>query len=121
MLDLQAFPLRFRQPLVVRHFQHEGADLQSEKCLQLLRGGLRVFDGIVKNGSQQRRQVCHATYSGKERGDLDRVVDVGRGVDILAPLSTVLVSSKPQRFQELGDFGNTALPSDRCVESWVTS
>jgi hypothetical protein len=51
----------------------------------------------VKNGGHEGHQIRHATSGGKDRGNLDRMVDVWRGADILAALRTVLVSRELQR------------------------
>jgi hypothetical protein len=62
----------------------------------------------VKDGRHEGHHVRYPTASGQDRGHLDRMVDVGRGADILAPLRTVLASRELQCGQELGGFGDTS-------------
>jgi hypothetical protein len=51
----------------------------------------------VKNGGHEGHQIRHATSGGKDGGNLDRMVDVWRRIDILASLCAMLVSRELQR------------------------
>ncbi len=92
MLDLEALSGCFGQALVIRYLQHQHADFGTEMIPQLFRGGFCIFNRIVKNGRYQCCEVCHAALCGQQRGDLYRMIDVWRSIDVLAPLGTVLMS-----------------------------
>ena len=96
VLDLQPLPLLLGQTLVVRHLLHQQADIPPEMLLQLLRRGLRVLDRVVENRSLKHRQVGNPADTRQDLRHRDRMVDVGTGVGVLAPLPAVLLRGKPQ-------------------------
>ena len=77
MLDLEPLPLVLGQLLVVRHFHHQVTDFASELILQLAVSRPGVFDGIVQDGRDERREVGYSSLGGEQIGDGDRVIDVG--------------------------------------------
>ena len=99
---------RFRSQLLNRRGRLERTiaelnqppDLLPEKLVQLLRGGLRVLEGVVKNRRLKRRQLGDATHASQELCHRDRMIDVGSGIGVFAALSTVLLCREPQGGQQ---------------------
>ncbi len=94
MDDLQALALGLGQRLVVGNFENDRGDLRPEIAQEFLRGRVSVLDGVVQDGGDERGFVVHVRLVRQHVGQGDRMVDVGRRGDVLAPLVTVLVRGK---------------------------
>jgi hypothetical protein len=90
VLHLESLAFRLWQLLVIRHLRNQGPDLPAKVCLEFLGCGLCILDRVMKHCSRQGNQIRDAASSREDRCDLDGMVDVWRGVDILAPLMAVL-------------------------------
>jgi hypothetical protein len=85
------------QALVVGHLLDHGGDARAELGAQLVGSGGGVLDGVVQQRRGQHLGVGHAALARQHLGQRDRVVDVGRGLGVLAPLVAVLVRGERQR------------------------
>ena len=100
MLDLQALALRLRQALVVGDLGDDARDARAEGLDQLLVRGGGVLDRVVQQRGAQHLEVGHAALVHQHVGERDRVVDVGRGLRVLAPLVAVLVRGEGERLKK---------------------
>ena len=90
MLHLEAFAFLLRQVLIIRYLGNQRPDSPAEVFLQFLGRGLRILDRVMKHCSRKNEQIRDAASSREDRCDLDGMVDVWRGVNVLAPLMAVL-------------------------------
>jgi hypothetical protein len=90
VLHLEAFAFRLRQLLIIRYLGNQGPDVPAEVCLEFLGRGLRILDRVMKHCSRQGKQIRDAAPSREDGCNLDGMVDVWRGVNVLAPLMAVL-------------------------------
>ena len=72
----------------------------------------------MKNGREKGRKVRHPARCRQDGRDLERVVDIGRGLDVLPPLSPMLVCSELQSLEELRQLGDMASRFSRVL--WIT-
>jgi hypothetical protein len=100
VLDLQALALGLLQFLVVGDFHHHAGDALAELALQLLEAGVGILDGVVQQRRGEHLGVGDSSLAREHLGERDRVVDVGRGLRVLAPLVAVLVRGESQRAEE---------------------
>ena len=80
----------FSSVLVVGHFEHDGGDDLAECDAKLGGGRVRVLDRVVQERSAEDVDIVD-TLALEQARERDRVVDVGRGLGILAALIAVLV------------------------------
>ena len=64
---------------------------------QLLERGVGVLDGVVQQRRGEHLDVGDAALARQHLGERDRMVDVGRGLGVLAPLVAVLVRGERER------------------------
>ena len=103
MLDLGTLPLGLLERLVVGHFHHDGGDPAPEMLAQFRGGGLGILDRVVEQRRADDRRLGDAALAPEDVGERDRVVDVGRGLEVLAPLVAMLQSGELQRLEHRSD------------------
>src|SRR5258706_4842443 len=91
MLDLQPFALRPQQRLVVGHLAHDTRDRLAEALAEFLVRRLGILDRVVQNRRGEELRVGDPHLVGQHVREGDRMVDVRRGLRVLAPLAAVLV------------------------------
>ena len=100
VLDLQALALGLGQALVVGDLGDDARDARAEGVDQLLVAGGGVLDRVVQQRRAQHLEVGDAALVHQHVGERDRMVDVGRGVGVLAALVAVLVGGEGQRLKK---------------------
>ena len=100
VVDLRLLALGLEQGLVVGHFQHHGSDLGAEQGLQFLGGGFGVLQDVVQHGGAEHHGVVHAAQLRQHLGQCNGVVDVGRGLGVLAALVAVLLGREGHGLDE---------------------
>jgi hypothetical protein len=61
-LDLQPLALLLGKAFVIRNLLYNGRDFAAEERMQLLWGGLSIFDGIVQERGCQDRRVRNPRF-----------------------------------------------------------
>jgi len=88
VFDLQLFPDRLVERLVVGHFLDQRADRGAEVFLQLGGRGVGILDGVVEERGGENIDIGNAGI--RERcGHCNWVIDVRRGLGILSTLGPV--------------------------------
>ena len=99
MLDLGLLAILFGKCFVIGDFHDDIPDRAAELRLEFLRLGRRVFHRIVQQGGTDDFDVSNVTLVAEDVGERNRMVNVGRGIDIFATLILVLGGCKCQCFQ----------------------
>ncbi len=99
--DLQPLAFRLLEILVVRDFEHDGGDDLPEAHAEFVGGGVGVLDRVVQQRRAENGDVVDPLAL-QHAGQRDRMIDVGRGLGILAPLVAVLVRRERDGFQQQG-------------------
>jgi hypothetical protein len=122
VLDLSLLPLGLRECLVIRHLRDQARDAGPEGLLEFCFGRGCVLDRVVENGGLKDRQIRDSSDASDDLRDLDRMIDVGRSIRVLA----TIIAMPIRREQKGGEQGNlrkrvsgvarnVALPSSGCA------
>ncbi len=100
MLDLQALACRLVQLLVVAYLLDDRRDLRAEEIPYFPGGCLRVLDGVVQERRADHDRIVDSSLAPEHVGQRDRMIDVGRSLEILASLVAVLLRGELQRGED---------------------
>ena len=95
---LEPFTLRFRQGFIVGNLPNDAGNTLSEMLLDFREGGFGVFDRIVEDRRQEKVLIGYVALFRKDTGGRNKMVDIGIGGSILAPLVLVFLRGEGYSF-----------------------
>ena len=102
VIDLALLAIVVVEVRIVGHFFHHGGHPGPEGLAQLARSGLGVFQRVVQQRRGDDFRVGDSPFHRQRAGQRQRMVDVARGMQILAALLAMAVGGKGGGLQNEG-------------------